>query len=99
MGYFLTALVYLALSAGDLAFRGFKLYFSRGAFSALDTMSHNLSPWITWVPVKMKLTEVSKAATISFNLSGMILHAISFICLQVQNCCVYFIFKKLSQMF
>lgn len=99
MGHFLPALTYLALSTGGLAFRGFKLYLSRGAFSALDIMSHNVSPWITWLPVKMQLTEVPKAATRSSNLSGMILHAISFICLQVQSCCAYFIFQKLSQMF
>jgi len=99
MGHFLPALVYLALSTGDPAFRGFKLYFSRAAFSVVDIMSHNWSPWVTRLPVEMQLTEVSKAATRSFNLSGMILHAISFICLQVQNCCAYFILQKLSQMF
>lgn len=46
----------------------------------------------------MQLTEVSKAATRSFILPGMILHASAFICLQVQSC-VYLIFQKLLQMF
>lgn len=98
MGRFRGALVYLALSAGGLAFRAFKGYFSRGAISALATMSHNLAPWKTWPPVKMQLTEASKAATRNFNVLGMIPHAISFICLQAQYCnALHFIFQKLMK--
>lgn len=78
---------------------GLQSAFLEGAFSALDIiMPHDLSPWITWLPVNMQLTEFSKAATRSFNLSGMILHAVSFICLQVRSCSVYFIIQKLPQM-